>query len=284
MAQLRSKGNLEDLKDKQFRHQTHSELFQSLFKIIPQELNEQLKELERYVKSREDKIKMMTKEIYQIKKELQNERNNSSSLLNEIANSCTAFEKLKLEFDSCKNELKNATEGFNATYKEKQLDKINFEKKISDLETNLNFFKDKNKLKSDQIELLRKDLKESEVLAKSNNIKFKEAIRISETLSSEKDKLKETNILIEGEKEMNDKRIMALEFSNKTISKELAESDSVNAKLKSIQTQLIEAIENKKVLPNIERLNFGEEIENDDKQKKGDLYMRLLEMEDFKVA
>lgn len=266
----------------EFRHQTHAEVFKTLRQTVDHNMIESIDELEKYIKSREDKIKNMSKEIKQINKELVAEKNNSSALFNEIAESCAAYEKLKSVLEIVKSELANSVESFNLIYKEKQIDKSNFDKKIADLENMVNLFQEKNKIKATMIENLMKDLRELDSSCKNQGAAKKEFQLLLETMISEKKELTEKMMMAEGEKELIEKRLIATEMSQNRVVQELSESISETAKAKSLQGQLLEILENKKVLPKFEDFGMKEEIGSNDDQRSH-YFLKLLEADDLKV-
>ena len=265
----------------EFRHTTHAQVFAQIRQVAPQSLDEGLTELERYIKTREDKIKTMARDLKQLTKDLKDEKTNSFSLLNEISNSCTTYEKLKAAYDNTKSELTNSVESFNFIYKEKQTEKVNYDKKITDLENHLQFLNEKNIVKSNKFEILTKELKEMDHSAKNQTSKIKECLQIIETLIQQKNDLTEKIIIAQGEKELFEKRVSAVELSQSKVTKELAESISENAKSKSIQTQLLEILENKKLLPKFEEFGFEKEEELGS-QNRSHYFLRLLENEELR--
>ena len=227
--------------DKDFRHKTHSLLFSSIYPLFvdnPEKL-EELKNMEKYIKVREDKIKSLERKLKRKDIELGKEKEGSHMLVDEVTNSSLAFTKLQGILEERSKDLKTTEENFNKIYREKNEEKLKGDKKVDSLNTEISVLKANiNDLQEESRRLysLVKDKEKSfanvESREKELTVLFNKLEKEKGTLQSEIDsKNAEISIL--------ENKIKNLEKSLKKLSSQISDNLETIAEKESIVKSII---------------------------------------------
>lgn len=153
------------------RHTRHTKLFKQLYekdKESSLNLKETLDELIKYIKSREDKIAYLERKIKKKDKEVEEERAQSTSFLDEISTSSKCLLQSQNENESLRNELKELNTNFNKTFKEKNNEIQELSKEINKVKTLLS--NNKNLIQSQKN--LLSDIKKKVTIQESMMVNF----------------------------------------------------------------------------------------------------------------
>jgi hypothetical protein len=139
------------------RHNRFTEIFSKLFGLNKErELGalEELEELSKYVKSRDDKVAYLEKKLKKIEKDLDAERKQAQSYLKEVETATASYIELQAGMAGLKKELDEVHLSFNKVYKEKVADKQIFDAEISKVSLELKTNKELvTNLKASHLEL-----------------------------------------------------------------------------------------------------------------------------------
>ncbi len=114
--------------EREFRHSTHKKIFKKIYEYLKgrEDLESDLKELERYVKTREKGIHNYKKQHVSASRALDREKLHSKNLINEISNSSETFKIQQDIIEDFRKELGLSTQNFNHIFKEKNFEKDKF--------------------------------------------------------------------------------------------------------------------------------------------------------------
>lgn len=255
--------------DKDFRHSTHKSIFETLYQAFASnaEMVTQLQDMEKYVKSREEKYKSLEKRIKKQTEQLEAEQADNKSLIQEISNSAVAFQKIQTIEETLRVEHVAAEENFAQLIRERNDDKMGFERQITQLKT-------ENQAKSDQInndnmqiKTYKKYVKQKEYEFTDESRKVKELTTLLGLQGADRDSLKaeldqkETEIVI-----LNNK-IQAVENSIVKLSSQISDNLSVIAEKESIIKSVIS-----------ESRNQGGDIPDISSAQKEEYFINKLEL------
>jgi len=227
--------------DKEFRHSTHKRIFEKLYRMSENDMEtiNQLKDMEKYIKAREDKIHHMEKKIKKLSEQLDNEQSSSRALIQEIANTSVAFQKIQAISETQRNDLQTAEENFTKLYRERNDEKISYERKIAELSRDIEFLNGKDNSNLQTIKTLKQQTKHKDYEVNDVNRKIKDMSNLLNKVSEEKDQLKA---------ELNEKnteivilynKIQATEVSISKLSSQISDNLSVIAEKESIIKSII---------------------------------------------
>lgn len=154
----------------EMRHSRHQEIFSRLYKINNDHnagLKDDLDELTKYVKTRDEKINHLDKKWKKLEKELDAERKQCLAYIKEIEQASAAFTKLCKENEQFKKELNEMNSNFNKVYKEKTTDKQGFEYELLKIQNDNKFWKEQVPALKTNLSSLNKNLASKEKLVVS---------------------------------------------------------------------------------------------------------------------
>lgn len=127
------------------RHSRHQEIFGRLYKLGEQHqanIKDDLDELTKYVKTREEKVSHLDKKWKKAEKELDAERKQCQIFIKEIENATAAYSQSTKDNEQLKKEIDEMNSNFNKVYKEKTTDRMVFDNEMAKLQLEIKNLKD----------------------------------------------------------------------------------------------------------------------------------------------
>ena len=128
-----------------YRHSRYEKTFKKFYELnAEQQLNlkDDLDELVKYVKTREDKIARIEKEWKKVSASLNEEKKQNETFLKEMTNTTKEYEKIYKEIQQLRVENAELNSNFNKVYKEKTADKQAYDTEVQKLREELKRFKE----------------------------------------------------------------------------------------------------------------------------------------------
>ena len=232
--------------DKEFRHSTHKRIFEKLYKFFDNdsEMVGQLKDMEKYVKAREEKINSLEKKVKKYNEQLETEQGNSKALLQEIANNSSAFQKIQAIEESQRSDLKIAEDNFTKLYKESSDQKVKHERKILELKNDLESKNTELENSKQSIKTLKQYIVQKDYELNDANRKIKELSALLTNITADKDKLKAESDQKDTELVILTNKLQTVENSVSKLSSQIADNLAVIAEKESIIKSIIASSRN----------------------------------------
>lgn len=224
LAKIKALSFDERLLNSEFRHKTHATIFALIREQVNADTVEKMKELEKYVKIREDKIRDLEKTIKSLTKENEGEKKQNATLIEEIARSSEIFVEMQTTITNLKAELSSSNQNFNSFYKEKQYERAQSDNKISEMEISNAEIKNQLGAKVQHVDLMKTRLAEIESTNKALSNQVHDQMILIDDITKQKSDLMNKLAKCDAEVEILTKRIEVQEDSIKKYSSELADS------------------------------------------------------------
>lgn len=227
--------------DKDFRHSTHKKIFERLYKAFEgdAETVAQLRDMEKYVKAREEKIHSLEKKVKKQAEQLDHEQANSKALIQEIANSAVAFQKIQGVEEVQRNDLLTAEENFTKLYREKNEERVSLERQLLTVRAEVESLGNQNQLNLQMVKTLKRYTKQKDFEVNDANRKVRELTNSLATLASEKNRIKALLDQKDTEVVILNNRIQGIEASVSKLSSQIADNLSIIAEKESIIKSVI---------------------------------------------
>lgn len=119
------------------RHSRHQEIFNRLYKLGEDHqagIKDDLDELTKYLKTREEKVSHLDKKWKKMEKDLDAERKQCQVFIKEVENATSAYGQSTKDNEQLKKEIDEMNSNFNKVYKEKTTDKMVFDNEMAKLQ------------------------------------------------------------------------------------------------------------------------------------------------------
>jgi chromosome segregation ATPase len=149
------------------RHTRHEDIFNKLYKLNSESnagIKDDLDELTKYVKTRDEKISHLDKKWKKCEKELDAERKQCQNYIKEIENATLAYTQMTKENEQYRKEINEMNSNFNKVYKEKTAEKQLYDFDIAKLQTENKFLKEQVPTLKSNVSSLTKNLSSKDKL------------------------------------------------------------------------------------------------------------------------
>lgn len=242
---------VENILNKKFRHSVHSKIFVKIYELVSEEsLRKEVRSLEKYVKTREDKIGNLDKQNSSQKRELEKIKQESNDYSEEIIKIWKENEEIVILNKGLESELKILLAENKKLKKRFEGEEGDKDKLIHILKTNIRSVEDKLQEQVNLVKSLKKNLKETKRFLQINDEELRQLkIVIQKNKKTIEDLLGKGESLFENNnilKQNNDKFLSSHEKLSKELSKKIkkiCKIETIISKLKNRTSEGSEGID-----------------------------------------
>ena len=219
-----------------FRHKVHEEIFRRIEALLPDtELGPQWKELEKYVKSREARVASAEKEL-----RVSNDR--IAAMIGQLASAYSLVEQRRKESESLKSELEQAEQTLATNLAQTQSERAAARRLSASASSESARLAAELRAAAAAATSRKSALAEAETKLRDLKLQRDVYQQSALTLAEEKSALIGQISTVTGEKELIEKRLQAIEVSQRKLTDQLADNTVTIAQRNAVIEQLVQSV------------------------------------------